>query len=115
MNPNLTVATLFATAVFVAAASYSNLSFGGFVAPSNAREDNAAMAKAAIELKNTLAGKNRVMLVAVKSAKVTEISGKSFHFCLAVADNSVRFDVKAAVYRDISGRLFLLEWKPNGC
>jgi hypothetical protein len=115
MKLHLVALSILIVAPILSAAAFFDLRFGGYVPASSAKQDNSAMARAAIDLKNLLAGKDHVNLVAVRDVQTTEIAGKNFRFCLVVKDRDKRFKVSALLRRDLSGRLLLLEWKPNGC
>ncbi len=115
MKLHLIALSAIIVAPVLSAAAFFDLSFGGYVPTSSAKEDNSAMARAAIDLKNLLAGEDRVRLIAIHDVETTQIAGKNFRFCLVVKDKSDRYRVSALLRRDLSGRMLLLEWKPNGC
>ena len=93
----------------------ADLAFSGYIHTRNSSADAAAMAKAAIKLKNIFAEGGRVSLVRLKSTETQKVSGTNFRFCLRVKNGKRRYDVKAVVYRNLSGKPMLTEWKPNGC
>ena len=115
MKFHLAALSILIIAPVLSATAFFDLSFGGYVPTSSAKEDSSAMARAAIDLKNLLAGEDRVNLVSIRDVQTTEIAGKNFRFCLVVKDKSDRYRVSALLRRDLSGRMLLLEWKPNGC
>ena len=89
--------------------------FGGYVPANGNSSDITSMAKSAIELKNIFAEGGRVTLVRIKHSEVQRVSGKNFRFCLRVKQGKHRFNAKAIVYRDLTGRMMLTQWKPDGC
>ncbi len=115
MPPRLTALLVLTAALALPHSGKADVGFGGYIPADNRSSDIGAMAKAAIDLKNILADGGRVSLVRVKHSEIQKVSGKNFRFCLHVKSGKRRFDAKAVVYRNLTGRLMLTEWKPEAC
>lgn len=115
MPSRLTAVLVLAVALAFPRLAKADVGFSGYVPADNRSSDIGAMANAAVDLKNIFAYGGQIKLIRIKTSEVQTVSGKSFRFCLRVKSGKRRFDAKAVVYRNLTGRLMLTEWRPEGC